>query len=87
MRMENAMTAVYNPNAPKKAANLSINSELLQQAKELGINLSQSLEETLADKVARCKEELWLQENREAIQDYNHTIERRGLFSHGLRRF
>jgi len=81
------MTAIYNPNAPKKAANLSINSELLQQAKELGINLSQSLEETLADKVARRKEELWLEENREAIEDYNRTIERRGIFSHGLRRF
>jgi antitoxin CcdA len=85
--MENVMTAIYNPNAPKKAANLSINSELLQQAKELGINLSQSLEETLADKVARRKEELWLEENREAIEDYNRTIEQRGVFSHGLRRF
>lgn len=81
------MTAIYNPNAPKKAANLSINSELLQQAKELGINLSQSLEETLADKVARRKEELWLEENCEAIEDYNRTIERRGIFSNGLRRF
>lgn len=81
------MTAIYNPNAPKKAANLSINSELLQQAKELGINLSQSLEETLADKVARLKEELWLEENRDAIEDYNRTIERRGVFSNGLRRF
>ncbi len=81
------MTAIYNQNAPKKAVNLSINSELLQQAKELGINLSQSLEETLADKVARLKEELWLEENREAIEDYNRTIERRGVFSNGLRRF
>ena len=87
MRMEYVMTAIYNPNAPKKAANLSINSELLQQAKELGINLSQSLEETLADKVARRKEELWLEENHEAIQEYNRSIERRGVFSHGLRRF
>lgn len=43
MRIENAMTAVYNPNTPKKAANFSINSELLQQAKELWINLSSIL--------------------------------------------
>lgn len=87
MRMENVMTAIYNPKAPKKAANLSINNELLQQAKELGINLSQSLEEILVDKVARRKEELWLEENRDAIEDYNRTIERRGVFSNGLRRF
>ncbi len=81
------MTAVYNPYGPKKAANLSINSELLKQAKELGINLSQSLEETLAKKVARRKEELWLEENCDAVADYNRNIERRGVFSSGLRRF
>lgn len=87
MRIEDAMTAIYNPNAPKKAANLSINSDLLGQAKELGINLSQTLEETLADKVARCREQLWLEENREAIEEYNRRIEQRGVFSRGLRRF
>lgn len=81
------MTAIYNPNAPKKAANLSINSDLLQQAKELGINLSHTLEESLSDIVARRKEELWLEENREGIEDYNRSIERRGVFSRGLRRF
>lgn len=81
------MTAIYNPNAPKKAANLSINSDLLQQAKELRINLSHTFEESLADIVARRKEELWLEENREGIEDYNRSIERRGVFSHGLRRF
>lgn len=81
------MTIVYNPNSPKKAANLSINGDLLKQAKDLGINLSQTLEETLADKVARRKEQLWLEENREAIDEYNRSIERRGAFSNGLRRF
>lgn len=87
MRMEYKVTVVYNPNSPKKAANLSINGDLLQQAKDLGINLSQTLEETLADKVARRKEQLWLEENLEAIDEYNRSIERRGVFSNGLRRF
>ena len=60
MRMECAVTAIYNPNAPKKSANLSINSDLLQQAKELKINLSKSLEEALTEKIIEQKERMWL---------------------------
>ena len=40
---------VFNPAAPKKSANLSINSDLLQQAKQLNINLSKTLEQHLAE--------------------------------------
>jgi antitoxin CcdA len=38
---------IINPKARKKPTNLSINSDLLQQAKALKINLSQTLEERL----------------------------------------
>ncbi|MFA5216965.1 type II toxin-antitoxin system CcdA family antitoxin [Sulfuricurvum sp.] len=81
------MTAIYNPNAPKKSANLSINSDLLQQAKELKINLSKSLEESLAEKIVEQKEKMWLSENQSAIDDYNQRVQKRGVFSSGLRRF
>lgn len=81
------MTAIYNPNAPKKSANLSINSDLLQQAKELKINLSKSLEEALAEKIIEQKERMWLRENKSAIDDYNQRVQKLGVFSNGLRRF
>ncbi|MDD4884114.1 type II toxin-antitoxin system CcdA family antitoxin [Sulfuricurvum sp.] len=81
------MTAIYNPNAPKKSANLSINSDLLQQAKELKINLSKSLEEALAEKIIEQKERMWLRENQSAIDDYNQRVQKLGVFSNGLRRF
>ncbi|MFA6628496.1 MAG: type II toxin-antitoxin system CcdA family antitoxin [Sulfuricurvum sp.] len=81
------MTAIYNPNAPKKSANLSINSDLLQQAKELKINLSKSLEEALAEKIIEQKERMWLSENQSAIDDYNQRVQKLGVFSNGLRRF
>ncbi len=87
MRMENDMTALYNPDAPKKAANLSINSDLLQQAKELKINLSKMLEEQLAEKIIEQKSKAWLAENREAIETYNTHIQKRGVFGDRLRRF
>ncbi|MDD2837701.1 type II toxin-antitoxin system CcdA family antitoxin [Sulfuricurvum sp.] len=81
------MTAIYNPNAPKKSANLSINSDLLQQAKELKINLSKSLEEALTEKIIEQKERMWLRENKSAIDDYNQRVQKLGVFSNGLRRF
>ncbi len=38
---------VYDPSAPKRATNLSINSDLLAKARALDINLSQTLEREL----------------------------------------
>lgn len=77
----------FNPSGPKKSANLSINAELLQQAKDLNINLSQTLEQHLAEIVRQAKREQWLAENKEALDAYNRRVEVRGVFSDGLRRF
>lgn len=77
----------YDQSAPKKAANLSVNSDLLRQAKELKINLSQALEERLAELVRQRRRQQWLAENREALDSYNRRIESQGVFSDGLRRF
>lgn len=78
---------IFNPAAPKKSANLSINADLLQQAKKLNINLSQTLEQHLAEIVRQARSEQWLEENKKALEAYNRRIETRGTFSDGLRRF
>jgi antitoxin CcdA len=80
-------TAVFNHEAPKKAANLSINSDLLRQAKALGMNLSMALEQKLEQMVRDEKEKRWKEENREAIEAYNNRIEEKGVFSDGKRAF
>ncbi|HEX9024564.1 MAG TPA: type II toxin-antitoxin system CcdA family antitoxin [Geobacteraceae bacterium] len=80
-------TSFFDPNAPKKSTNLSINSDLLRQAKERRINISQALELRLAELLREEKSRLWMEENQEAIEDYNRRIEARGTFSDGLRRF
>ena len=77
----------FDTSAPKKATNLSINSDLLRQAKELHINLSQTVEDYLADLVREAKQQQWLTENAEFIAAYNKRIEKEGVFSDGLRRF
>ena len=82
------MSAIlFNQAAPKKSANLSINADLLQQAKKLNINLSQTLEQHLADIVREAQRSQWLQENQSALEEYNRRIEASGTFSDGLRRF
>jgi antitoxin CcdA len=77
----------FNPNAQKKPTNLSINSDLLQQAKELHVNLSQTLELRLAEILRDHKRREWQVENQEAIEEYNRRIEARGVFSDGSRQF
>jgi antitoxin CcdA len=77
----------FNPTGPKKSANLSINAELLQQAKQLNINLSQTLELHLSEIVRQAQREQWLAENQDALDEYNRRIDTRGTFSDGLRRF
>ena len=81
------LTLPFNPNAPKKSANLSVNADLLQQAKQLNINLSQTLERHLAEVVREAHRTRWLRENREALEGYNRRVELSGVFSDGLRRF
>ena len=81
------MTQGYDPKAPKKPTNPSINSDLLMQARELDINLSGTIEVALQELVRRRRRELWLQDNREAIGAYNEHVEEHGVFSDRLRSF
>jgi antitoxin CcdA len=69
----------YESTAAKKPVNLSINSDLLRQAKELKVNVSQVLEVALASQVKRLREAQWLEDNKEAIDAYNRHVEENGL--------
>lgn len=71
----------------KKSANLSIDAELLRHARQLKINLSQTLEERLREIVLDAKGKKWVAQNRAALESYNRHVERNGTFSDKLRRF
>lgn len=81
------MHAIYDENAIKKASNLSINSDLLRQAKALDINLSATLEAALKVKIQELRAQQWIEENRDSISAYNESVAERGVFSDGLRSF
>jgi len=81
------MLPIYDPTAPKKPTNLSINSDLLRRAKELNVNLSQTLEQALELILKQRQQAAWLEQNREAIKRYNEVVDQDGVFSDGLRGF
>ena len=77
----------YDVTANKKPTNVSVNADLLRQAKSLKINLSQVLEQRLIEIVRAQQRELWLAENQQALDDYNAYVKRNGVFSDGLKQF
>ena len=83
---ESTMADPYDRAAPKRATNLSVNSDLLRRARQTS-RLSATLEQALADEVRRRQRDAWLDENRAAIDAYNEAVEKHGTFSDTLRRF
>tara|TARA_R110002124_G_scaffold273701_2_gene443227 strand:+ start:163 stop:441 length:279 start_codon:yes stop_codon:yes gene_type:complete len=75
------MSELYDYSAPKKATNLSINSDLLVKTREMKINLSATLEQALQEKLKVAKENAWKEENKMAINAYNQFVEENGSFS------
>jgi len=71
----------------KRAANLSIDAALLEQARSLDINLSATFEASLREAVRKRKAAEWLEENRAALQSSNEWVENNGLPLAQYRRF
>jgi antitoxin CcdA len=71
--------------AKKRAVNLFVDVELLEEARRLRINISETLERRLRTIVKAEQERRWLEENREAIESINAFIDRHGLTASRLR--
>ena len=64
---------------PKRAVNLSLSAKVLDTARELGLNLSATVDALLAEEVRKRYWERWNLDNKAAIDHYNARIEREGL--------
>ena len=67
------------PSRSRRPRNVSLSAGLLEEAERLGLNVSQACEAGLAAKIAERRAELWLEENRAAIEASNAYVERQGL--------
>jgi antitoxin CcdA len=79
--------ALYDRSARKRATNLSVNSDLLEKARALDLNLSKALEEKLVEVLEEQRRRDWLRDNAAAIDAYNDRIEAEGSFGDRMRRF
>ena len=66
-------------NSPKKPTNLSLNASVLEAAREMGMNISQTVDELLGNEVKRRYWLKWNEENKDAIEHYNARIKKEGL--------
>ncbi|MBM1691356.1 type II toxin-antitoxin system CcdA family antitoxin [Sulfitobacter geojensis] len=59
----------------KRATNLSLDKELLKDAKALGVNISAAAEQG----VRQALRDAWLAENRESMEAWGEWVEKNGL--------
>lgn len=71
----------------RRPTNVSLDRALVEEARAVGINLSQACERGIAEQLAKTKAERWVAENREALASSNAYVEAHGLPLAGQRRF
>ena len=71
----------------KRATNITADAELIDEAKSYGINLSRTFQEALEAKVKAERARRWLEENREALDEYARYLEDNELVADRLRAF
>ena len=59
----------------KKATNLSLDQELLKDARALGVNISAAAEEGVREALRKA----WVEENRAAMEAWGEWVEKNGL--------
>ncbi|MDO5623122.1 MAG: type II toxin-antitoxin system CcdA family antitoxin [Pseudomonadota bacterium] len=74
-----AMPQVSSPAQRKRATNLSLSEDVLADARELNINLSQVCEQHLRTLIRQARERRWLAEHADFVAAYNTTVAQAGL--------
>jgi antitoxin CcdA len=70
---------IPNQTVLKKATNITLSVDVLNEAKALGINISQTCDQYLRELVKNERERRWQQDNAEFIAAYNQSVEQEGL--------
>ncbi len=63
----------------RRATNLLLRTDLMEDAQQLGINLSRACEAGLAEHIREAKAKRWLTENRAALESSNAWVEANGV--------
>ena len=66
---------------------INLDQAVLNEAREIGINVSRTAESGIQSAIKMRRAEIWKQENMGAIADYNAMIEREGVSLSRYRKF
>ena len=67
------------PQRSRRATNISIDTAIIEEAKEFRIDISEAAEDGIARAIAREKGNRWAAENADVIRTSNDYVERHGL--------
>ena len=73
------MEIVFLNNQQKKPTNLTLDANLIEQARSLDVNLSKAAEDGVRIAVGKARAERWRMENAEALASSNDWVEQSGL--------
>lgn len=71
----------------RSATNVSLDAEIVAEAKRLGINISRACESGLTQQIAQERGRIWREENAAAMDAANVWVEENGLPLDAYRRF
>ena len=63
----------------RRPTNISLDAQMIEDAKELGINISRACEQGLSAEISAERNRRWKEENREAIEASNAYVAEHGL--------
>lgn len=75
------------PAPNRRATSLTMNSQLLDDARALGVNISRAAESGLTIALKEAREAAWKRENAGAIAYWNDYVEENGLPLADFRQF
>ena len=64
---------------PRKSTNVTLPLELLERAKQLGINLSRASERGVREEIQEAEARRWADDNAELVAAYAAMVDRDGL--------
>ncbi len=72
------MRMKHEPVAARQRVNLLLDRESVEAARELGLNLSRTVERGLAREIKAARQDRWREENQEALAKWAEWYERDG---------
>lgn len=76
------------PTAPsRRSTSLTLDRRLLDEARELGVNISRAAEDGVALAIRAARARQWQEENAAAMDDYNRFIDSHGIPLSEFRKF